>query len=95
MTQRIHTAAAHPDPDPLFLEGLPRVIDDQIGPRRKGAIYQNSDHLVREADPRASAAGKCGSCRGEGGRMVDTSDGGVTRQTWQSCTACHGSGQAG
>ncbi|MEV4872852.1 hypothetical protein [Streptomyces syringium] len=143
MTQRIPAAATD---DPLLLEGLRRVIEDQIGPRRKGAIYQNSDgafevlalvrdpeqartllrrrcaqwavivrdvlrpdsqpvavgsvwttsdQLVRKADTRASAARKCASCGGEGGRMVDTSGGGVTRQTWQSCTPCGGSGQAG
>ncbi|WP_370424317.1 hypothetical protein AB8O64_36815 (plasmid) [Streptomyces sp. QH1-20] len=144
MTQRIPVAATQPDP--LILEGLRRVIEDQIGPRRTGAIYQNSDgafevlalvlnpeearallrrrsaqwavivrdvlrpdsqpvavgsvwttsdQLVREAATRVSAGRKCASCRGKGGRMVDTSSDGVTRQTWQTCTACGGSGEAG
>jgi hypothetical protein len=29
--------------DAMTLEALRRVIEEQIGPRRKGAIYQNSD----------------------------------------------------
>lgn len=29
--------------DPEILEGLRRVVDDQIGPRREGAIYTNQD----------------------------------------------------
>ncbi|MEV0097357.1 hypothetical protein [Streptomyces sp. NPDC050738] len=37
---------AHPiptpaPPDPQILEGLRRVIESQIGPRGRGAIYQN------------------------------------------------------
>ncbi|MET9646187.1 hypothetical protein [Streptomyces syringium] len=40
MTQRIPAAATD---DPLLLEGLRRVVDAQIGPRRAGAIYQNVD----------------------------------------------------
>ncbi len=31
------------EPDPVILEALRRVIDDQIGPRRPGALYQNID----------------------------------------------------
>ncbi|WP_236568723.1 hypothetical protein [Streptomyces sp. MBT58] len=42
--------------------------------------------------PRATAA--CSSCQGVGGRTIDTSSDGVTRQHWQSCTACSGTGVA-
>ncbi|WP_328698512.1 hypothetical protein [Streptomyces sp. NBC_00342] len=38
------------------------------------------------------AGGQCSSCQGAGGKMIDTSSDGVTRQTWQSCTACGGTG---
>ncbi|MBH1937824.1 hypothetical protein I5Q34_26735 [Streptomyces sp. AV19] len=31
--------------DPATLEALRRVIDDQIGPRRRGAIYRNQDGM--------------------------------------------------
>ncbi|MFG3179978.1 hypothetical protein ACGFZC_33635 [[Kitasatospora] papulosa] len=40
------------------------------------------------------AGGQCSSCQGAGGRMIDTSSDGVTRQHWQSCTACGGTGAA-
>ncbi|MFI8007957.1 hypothetical protein [Streptomyces sp. NPDC086010] len=36
----------------------------------------------------------CGSCSGAGGRVVDTSSDGVSRQHWQSCTDCGGTGAA-
>ncbi|MER7974979.1 hypothetical protein ABTX35_39250 [Streptomyces sp. NPDC096080] len=35
----------------------------------------------------------CGPCSGQGGATVDTSSGGITRQTWHTCTTCKGSGQ--
>ncbi|MFJ4858627.1 hypothetical protein [Streptomyces sp. NPDC088730] len=38
------------------------------------------------------AGGQCSSCQGAGGKMIDTSSDGVTRQHWQSCTACGGTG---
>ncbi|MEU4180968.1 hypothetical protein [Streptomyces sp. NPDC026589] len=40
------------------------------------------------------AGGSCTSCSGAGGKVVDTSDGGVTRQTWHSCIPCGGTGVA-
>ncbi|MGW6684909.1 hypothetical protein ACWGBO_34340 [[Kitasatospora] papulosa] len=36
----------------------------------------------------------CGSCSGAGGRVVDSSSDGVSRQHWESCTACAGTGVA-
>lgn len=41
MTQTPPPPAA--EPDPMILEALRRVIDDQIGPRGPGALYQNID----------------------------------------------------
>ncbi|MFD8762333.1 hypothetical protein ACFV03_25630 [Streptomyces mirabilis] len=38
-----HPRTAHTTGDPMILEALRRVVDDQIGPRRAGAIYQNTD----------------------------------------------------
>ncbi|WP_329028258.1 hypothetical protein [Streptomyces sp. NBC_00690] len=34
----------------------------------------------------------CPECQGTGGETVDTSSGGVTRKTWQSCGSCNGLG---
>ncbi|WP_331764277.1 hypothetical protein OG524_36845 (plasmid) [Streptomyces sp. NBC_01520] len=36
----------------------------------------------------------CSSCGGTGGRIVDTSGDGVSRQNWESCSSCGGSGVA-
>ncbi|MGW1189297.1 hypothetical protein [Streptomyces sp. NPDC002559] len=38
------------------------------------------------------ASRACGSCRGQGGRMEDTSADGVIRQNWVTCGSCRGSG---
>lgn len=40
------------------------------------------------------AGGQCTSCGGQGGKTVDTSSDGVTRQHWQSCQPCGGTGVA-
>ncbi|MEU2762964.1 hypothetical protein [Streptomyces sp. NPDC007094] len=45
--------------------------------------------------PAGPAAGRsCKSCGGTGGRTVDTSSDGVSRQHWQTCTTCNGTGAA-
>lgn len=44
----------------------------------------------QQPQPRA-----CTSCGGAGGRTVDTSDGETTRQHWQTCSACGGTGTQG
>ncbi|MFI8200459.1 WhiB family transcriptional regulator [Streptomyces sp. NPDC085942] len=45
--------------------------------------------------PAGPVAGRaCGSCGGAGGKTVDTSSGGVSRQHWQTCTTCSGTGEA-
>jgi len=36
----------------------------------------------------------CGTCSGAGGTTVDTSSNGTTRQNWQTCQACGGTGKA-
>ncbi|MER7982633.1 hypothetical protein [Streptomyces sp. NPDC095817] len=38
---RPHPRTAHADP--MILEALRQVVEQQIGPRKPGAIYQNSD----------------------------------------------------
>ncbi|MDT0432895.1 DnaJ-like cysteine-rich domain-containing protein [Streptomyces salyersiae] len=41
------------------------------------------------------AAGRaCSLCGGQGGQVVDTSSGGVTRRNWQSCGDCGGTGES-
>lgn len=37
----------------------------------------------------------CGNCGGQKGHVVDTSSGGVSRQNWQTCQACAGTGIQG
>ncbi|SCE43057.1 hypothetical protein GA0115261_1053310 [Streptomyces sp. OspMP-M43] len=39
------------------------------------------------------AGGSCGSCGGAGGKVVDSADG-VSRQHWQTCQPCGGTGVA-
>ncbi|GHA94258.1 hypothetical protein GCM10010346_16260 [Streptomyces chryseus] len=39
-----------------------------------------------------AVARQCGTCKGQGGKEVDTSSGGVIRKTWKSCAACRGRG---
>jgi len=34
----------------------------------------------------------CSECAGAGGKTVDTSSGGVTRQNWERCQPCNGTG---
>ncbi|MET7921976.1 hypothetical protein ABZU45_40605 [Streptomyces avermitilis] len=40
---RPHPRTAHTTGDPMILETLRQVVNDQIGPRRAGSIYQNVD----------------------------------------------------
>ncbi|MFJ6493496.1 hypothetical protein [Streptomyces californicus] len=45
--------------------------------------------------PAGPVAGRaCGDCGGAGGKSVDTSGDGVSRQHWQTCTSCSGTGVA-
>ncbi|MGW3954062.1 hypothetical protein ACWEKM_24785 [Streptomyces sp. NPDC004752] len=50
---------------------------------------------LAETVPPVQAQQPCGACGGAGGRTVDTSSDGVTRQNWERCTACGGTGVAG
>ncbi|MFJ8049836.1 hypothetical protein [Streptomyces luteogriseus] len=48
--------------------------------------------MATPAKPQSRA---CPSCNGAAGHVeTTTTDDGVMRQTWRSCTACHGSGRA-
>ncbi|MGW0143651.1 hypothetical protein [Streptomyces calvus] len=49
---------------------------------------------TRHTVPYPQGQQPCGSCGGAGGRVVDTSSDGVTRQSWQTCGSCGGSGVA-
>ncbi|MGK5628431.1 hypothetical protein [Streptomyces sp. URMC 123] len=57
-------AAAAAEPDPVALEGLRRVVDEQIGPRQPGAIYRNVDgafevlELVRDPERARALLGR-------------------------------------
>ncbi|MFJ2094684.1 hypothetical protein ACIOEW_36325 [Streptomyces sp. NPDC087901] len=63
-----------------------RTLADMV----PGYARQPVLRLTRQLTFRASD--QCQPCGGQGGRMVDTSSDGVTRQHWQSCTSCSGSG---
>ncbi|WP_405648984.1 hypothetical protein [Streptomyces uncialis] len=52
---------------------------------------QQEASLTRTPGPGLELA--CGECGGTGGRVEDTSSGGVRRQTWISCGPCGGSGR--
>ncbi|MCX4665046.1 hypothetical protein [Streptomyces uncialis] len=43
--------------------------------------------------PESGLALACTACGGTGGRVEDTSSGGVRRQTWIGCGSCGGSGR--
>ncbi|MFD8671395.1 hypothetical protein ACFV1U_39350 [Streptomyces microflavus] len=65
-----------------------------------GTTQQPVLHLTRSltftptAPAEPVAGGPCTRCSGAGGKVVDTSEGGVTRQTWHSCSPCGGTGVA-
>lgn len=46
------------------------------------------------ADIVFEASQSCRSCGGQGGKIEDTSNDGVTRQNWVSCQSCGGTGVA-
>lgn len=47
-------------------------------------------HLAPEPTPQP-----CSTCQGRKGAVIDTSSNGVTRQHWQSCGPCSGTGISG
>ncbi|MEV4975338.1 hypothetical protein [Streptomyces scopuliridis] len=74
----------------LYLHRLSRTMDAAIPAERR------APRTLPEMRARINiAAGvACGACGGRGGEVVDTSSGGVTRKTWQSCGTCKGTGTA-
>ncbi|MEU5632141.1 hypothetical protein ACH47C_23525 [Streptomyces rishiriensis] len=65
---------------------------DEAIPARRRAPRTVAEMRARQIA--ASGQQACGTCHGTGGKTVDTSSGGVTRQHWVSCGTCHGTGRA-
>ncbi|MER5501289.1 hypothetical protein ABT096_29370 [Streptomyces sp. NPDC002561] len=57
-----------------------------------GAYDRQPILRMTTADIVFKASRECSSCRGQGGRMEDTSSDGVIRQHWVTCSSCRGSG---
>ncbi|WP_307160636.1 hypothetical protein [Streptomyces rishiriensis] len=49
---------------------------------------------MRLRQSKASGQQACGTCQGAGGRTVDSSSSGITRQGWVRCDNCQGTGRA-
>lgn len=49
---------------------------------------ERTDQPAAQPTPQA-----CTGCSGSGGRIVDTSSDGITRQNWITCQACGGTGK--
>lgn len=73
-----------------------RTLAEMVpGTTRQPVLLMTRPLTFTPTDPAGPAAGgTCGSCSGAGGKTVDTSSDGVTRQHWQTCTTCNGTGAA-
>ncbi|WP_157880843.1 hypothetical protein [Streptomyces griseoruber] len=65
---------------------------DRRAPRTVAEMHARLAQADGASLPVPQAQQPCSSCGGAGGKVVDTSSGGVTRQSWQSCGSCNGSG---
>lgn len=57
-------------------------------------LYMTRTLAFAPPAPASQTGGPCTSCGGQGGKTVDTSGDGVSRQNWQSCVPCGGTGVA-
>ncbi|MFE7060486.1 hypothetical protein ACFVAO_35345 [Streptomyces californicus] len=65
------------------------------GTTRQPVLLMTRPLIFTPSVPAGPVAGRaCGDCGGAGGKSVDTSGGGVSRQHWQTCTSCSGTGVA-
>ncbi|WP_435841873.1 hypothetical protein [Streptomyces globisporus] len=57
-------------------------------------LYMTRPLRFAPSAPASQTGRPCTSCGGQGGRTIDTSGDGVSRQSWQSCVPCGGTGVA-
>ncbi|MEU0060401.1 hypothetical protein [Streptomyces sp. NPDC006334] len=97
---RTRPAAAEQDADRRLGQHLLAVVraQDAAIPAHRRAPRTVAEMRARLAQnggtvvPAPQAQQPCGSCGGAGGKVVDTSSDGVSRQSWQTCGSCNGSG---
>lgn len=53
------------------------------------------DHGIRTTPQQPTPPQTCPTCQGHKGAVIDTSSNGITRQHWQTCTPCSGTGIKG
>ncbi len=70
-----------------------RTLKDMTG-QSLPPVLQMLTRTVTFAPSAPAAGAACTSCQGAGGKEVDTSSDGVSRQNWQSCQPCGGTGVA-
>ncbi|MFE6727839.1 hypothetical protein ACFVDN_08110 [Streptomyces californicus] len=65
------------------------------GTTRQPVLLMTWPLIFTASVPAGPVTGRaCGDCGGAGGKSVDTSGDGVSRQHWQTCTSCSGTGVA-
>ncbi|MCM2394397.1 hypothetical protein [Streptomyces albipurpureus] len=81
-----------PHDDDAFHQLVQRLVED--GDHHAARLGRRAPRTLAEMRARINqqAGVACPACQGTGGKTVDTSSGGVTRKTWQSCTSCNGLG---
>ncbi|WP_331763427.1 hypothetical protein [Streptomyces anulatus] len=72
-----------------------RTLKDMNGQSLPPVLQMLTRPLTFTPTPAGPAAGAaCTRCGGTGGQTIDTSSDGVSRQNWQSCQPCGGTGVA-
>lgn len=95
MILALHTAGSAPASRPLL--ALMPWPTAGITRGEYGLLLRRTEHAARvhtalpnQTTPTCERA--CPDCSGAGGKTVDTSSGGVSRQTWKTCGTCRGKG---
>jgi hypothetical protein len=80
----------HDDPFHQLVKHL--VADGDQRAARLGRSAPRTAAVMRARQGQPELGRPCPACNGAGGKVVDTSSGGVTRQTWKRCGSCDGTG---
>ncbi|MEW2313547.1 hypothetical protein AB0918_33760 [Streptomyces sp. NPDC006864] len=64
------------------------------GLKRQPVLYMTRQLTFAPSEPASQQGRPCTPCQGAGGKTVDTSGDGVSRQNWQTCVPCGGTGVA-
>ncbi|MFJ3973483.1 hypothetical protein ACIPYR_35820 [Streptomyces parvus] len=70
------------------------LADMAPGQAPQPVLYMTRRLTFAPSAPASQTGGPCTSCDGQGGKTIDTSGDGVSRQSWQSCVPCGGTGVA-